>query len=120
MAAISGVIRSPTKAVTTAPKARPMTTATARSTRFPRRRNALKSFTPGTLEALRIHVHDRAEARAAHGRRGSREKRGRAGGERARMLCLAHELRPMAAAQPQERRRPEQLVTGQARLQLLE
>src|SRR5581483_660523 len=44
MAAISGVSRSFTKAVTTAPKAAPMTTATARSTTLPRIRNCRKPF----------------------------------------------------------------------------
>src|SRR5207237_4024830 len=45
MAAISGVSRSATNAVTTAPNAAPMTTATARSTTLPRRMKALKSLT---------------------------------------------------------------------------
>src|SRR4051812_4794843 len=40
MAAISGVTTSATKAVTTAPNAAPMTTATARSTTLPRRTNS--------------------------------------------------------------------------------
>lgn len=44
MAAISGVIISLTSEVTMAPKAAPMTTATAKSTTFPRRINCLKSF----------------------------------------------------------------------------
>ncbi len=43
MAAIKGVIRSATNAVTVAVKATPTTTATARSTTFPRRTNFLKS-----------------------------------------------------------------------------
>ena len=43
MAAISGVIKSFTNAVTTAANATPTTTATARSTTFPRRMNFLKS-----------------------------------------------------------------------------
>src|SRR5690242_20713679 len=42
MAAMSGVIRSFTNAVTTAPKAPPMTTATARSITLPRSMNCLK------------------------------------------------------------------------------
>src|SRR5258708_37306068 len=41
---MSGVIRSLTSAVTTAPKAAPMTTATARSRTLPRNRNSLKPF----------------------------------------------------------------------------
>src|ERR1039457_1712494 len=41
-AAISGVMMSLTRAWTTVLKARPMTTATARSIRFPRSRNFLK------------------------------------------------------------------------------
>src|SRR5947209_1944810 len=45
MSAMIGVSRSRTRAVTTAPNAAPTTTATARSTTFPRSRNALKSFT---------------------------------------------------------------------------
>src|SRR5580658_2732896 len=44
MAAISGVMKSLTSAVTTAPKATPMTTATARSTTFPRRTKFLNPF----------------------------------------------------------------------------
>src|SRR6185312_4296705 len=44
IAAISGVIRSFTKAVTTAPNATPITTATAKSTTLPRIRNCLKPF----------------------------------------------------------------------------
>src|SRR3954466_14407917 len=44
MAAIKGVIRSATIADTTAPNAAPITTATARSTRLPRRMNWRKSF----------------------------------------------------------------------------
>ena len=43
MAAMSGVIRSATKAVTIAVKATPTTTATARSTTLPRSTNFLKS-----------------------------------------------------------------------------
>ncbi len=43
MAAISGVMKSATNAVTTAAKATPTTTATARSTTFPRNTNFLKS-----------------------------------------------------------------------------
>src|SRR6185436_19234013 len=43
--AMIGVMMSATKAVTTAAKASPMTMPTAVSTRFPRRRNSLKSFT---------------------------------------------------------------------------
>src|SRR5205807_559817 len=42
-----GVTRSLTSAVTTAPNAAPTTTATARSTTFPRRMNARKSFSMG-------------------------------------------------------------------------
>src|SRR5438874_7739882 len=42
MAAINGVIRSFTSAVTTAPNATPITTATARSRTLPRRINCLK------------------------------------------------------------------------------
>src|SRR6476660_5840429 len=42
MAAMSGVRRSLVKAVTTDPKAAPMTTPTARSTTLPRRMNCLK------------------------------------------------------------------------------
>src|SRR5277367_3427640 len=44
IAATIGVSRSFTSAVTTAPNAAPMTMPTARSTTFPRSRNALKSF----------------------------------------------------------------------------
>jgi hypothetical protein len=44
IAAMSGVTRDLTSAVTTAPKAVPITTATASSTRFPRRMNSRNSF----------------------------------------------------------------------------
>ena len=64
IAAISGVTRSSTTAVTTAVNARPMTTATASSTRLPRNRNVLNSparllmsssvSVPSTLAALTI------------------------------------------------------------------
>jgi hypothetical protein len=47
MAAISGVIRSSTIDVTTAVNAVPITTATARSTRLPRRMNSRNSFSMG-------------------------------------------------------------------------
>src|SRR5436190_4139787 len=57
MAAISGVMMSATKAATTAPKAVPMTTATARSTTFPRRMNCLNSF--GNGDPPRGHRDDR-------------------------------------------------------------
>src|SRR6266550_8777359 len=50
-----GVMRSLTNAVITTPKARPMTTAIARSTTLPRSRNALKPFT--VFSPLR-HRHD--------------------------------------------------------------
>src|SRR5580692_8187110 len=54
MAAISGVMRSLTRAVTTAPKATPMTTAIARSTTLPRRTKVLKPFMdlPGSFGHL--------------------------------------------------------------------
>jgi hypothetical protein len=44
IAAMSGVIRSFTRAVTTAPQAAPMTTATARSITLPRIKNYRKPF----------------------------------------------------------------------------
>src|SRR5262249_6933946 len=44
IAAMIGVIRSATKAVTSAAKARPITMPTAMSIRFPRKRNALNSL----------------------------------------------------------------------------
>src|SRR5579883_1793527 len=50
IAAISGVIRSFTSAVTTAPNAAPMTTAIARSTTLPRIRNERKPFTVRLLQ----------------------------------------------------------------------
>src|SRR6185369_14621562 len=47
MAAMSGVSRSLVKAVTTDPKAAPMTTPTAKSTTLPRRMNCLKPLSMG-------------------------------------------------------------------------
>src|SRR6476619_1373312 len=44
IAAMSGVMMSAISAATTAPNAAPTTTATARSTTFPRRMNCLNSF----------------------------------------------------------------------------
>src|SRR5437016_2783161 len=44
IAAISGVMMFPTSEATTAPNAVPITTATAKSTRFPRSRNCLNSL----------------------------------------------------------------------------
>src|SRR5690348_13935119 len=55
MAAISGVKMLVTSAVTTAPKAAPMTTATARSTTFPRKRNFLNPCIIGTSRKRRNH-----------------------------------------------------------------
>ena len=49
MAPMSGVMKSFTNAVTTAVKAAPMTTATARSTTLPRRMNFLKSLSTAPL-----------------------------------------------------------------------
>src|SRR5690348_9995964 len=56
MAAISGVIRSATSAVTTAPNATPMTTPTARSTTLPRSRKALNSRSIGSHSFRRDEV----------------------------------------------------------------
>ena len=61
MAPTSGVIRSATRAVTTAPKATPMTTATARSTTLPRKMNSLKPFS--TVPSFSISA-DRARRSA--------------------------------------------------------
>ncbi len=49
-AAMIGVNRSLTSAVTTAPNAAPITTATARSSTLPRRMNCLKPFIALLLE----------------------------------------------------------------------
>src|SRR5215471_10070208 len=64
---MSGVNRSLTSAVTTAPNAAPMTTATARSRTFPRKMNCLKPLnmaTPsplccGARHSTRIGLHSR-------------------------------------------------------------
>src|SRR4051794_39768710 len=58
MAAMSGVIRSATRAVTTAAKARPITIPTAMSTRFPRSRNALNSCTVSFMTLLSLWWRD--------------------------------------------------------------
>src|SRR3954447_25378800 len=52
MAAMSGVMKSATSAVITAPKAAPMTTATARSTRLPRRMKLRNSLSMGISRSL--------------------------------------------------------------------
>src|SRR5437764_11660826 len=52
IAASSGVIRSPTRAVTTAANATPITMPTAMSTRLPRSKNSLKSFTARPFRPL--------------------------------------------------------------------
>src|SRR5437762_8455468 len=75
---------------------------------------------PRNLDALGIDVDDRREAGAAHRGRGGREQRRRTGRERAWAIGLADELSAVAAAQPQQRRRAEQLELGQPRFQLLE
>ena len=51
IAAIRGVMRSSTKAVTTAPKATPITTPTARSTTFPFKINCLNPFNTNCIFA---------------------------------------------------------------------
>jgi hypothetical protein len=54
IAAISGVMMLVTKEVTTAPNAAPMTTATAKSTTFPRMMNARKPFSMISSSGSRI------------------------------------------------------------------
>src|ERR1051326_701069 len=61
MAAIRGVTRSFTKALTTAPNAAPMTTATARSTTLPRSRNARNPFNESPPPLSRNRQHYLAE-----------------------------------------------------------
>ena len=58
MAAMSGVIRSATIAVTTAVNAVPMTTATARSMRLPREMKFLKPFTYMTPCVVELSADD--------------------------------------------------------------
>src|SRR5258708_7318898 len=62
-AAMSGVTRALTNAVITSPNAAAMTTATARSTTFPRNRNVLKPFIAELLSLLkrRTRQHDLPE-----------------------------------------------------------
>src|SRR4051812_22399868 len=73
IAAMIGVIRSATRAATSAPKAAPITTATARSTTLPRSRNALKSLSiiptasPAGGKVLRLRL-------GSHGDRHARER----------------------------------------------
>src|ERR1019366_4691036 len=57
MAAMSGVTRSATRAFTTAANAVPMTTAIARSMRFPRSRNSLNCF---IISHLPLEVYRRS------------------------------------------------------------
>src|SRR5438105_3630640 len=59
MAAIRGVTRSVTNALTIAPKAAPMTTATARSTTLPRSRNALNPLNLNLLAGGPIRPSNR-------------------------------------------------------------
>src|SRR5205085_1050405 len=66
IAAMIGVMMSPTSAVTTAAKAMPMTMPTAMSTRLPRSRNSLKSRTVPPCRGLR-------DAARAHRDRGGLE-----------------------------------------------
>src|SRR5215475_638044 len=54
---IGGIKMSLTKDVTMAPKAAPMTTATARSTTLPRIKNALKSFSMGVSSCRPSSLH---------------------------------------------------------------
>src|ERR1700687_2781814 len=57
-AAMRGVMRSLTNAVTTVPKATPITTPTARSTTLPRKRNALNPFMTLSLLTRRNRKYD--------------------------------------------------------------
>ncbi len=98
IAAISGVIRLSTKALTTAPKAAPMTTATARSTTLPRRmksRNPLIMALPsdGVLRAAR-----RVPRRALPLLTTSYPRRAAAGTARRRSAGIAASLRTQTAA----------------------
>src|SRR6478672_4151358 len=70
MAAMSGVRRSLVKAVTTEPKAAPMTTPTARSTTLPRRMNCLKPLSMGwNLQNARRLIYGEGRERVKHERK---------------------------------------------------
>ena len=71
-------------------------------------------------EALRIDVDDRRQLRAPHRRRGGREQARRLRRDAPRVLRLRDELRAVAPAEPQQRRRPEQLRAADPGLQLVE
>src|SRR6478609_3348494 len=71
-------------------------------------------------DALRIHVDDGGEAGSSHRNSGGREELRGPHGEGARAVCLPDELRAMLAAEPEERRRPEELGVAETRLQLLQ
>src|SRR3954449_10801271 len=130
MAAISGVIRSATIAETTAPNDAPITTATARSTRLPRRMNWRKSFSTGRClparpdgsargrdlrgraeavqhfgdrdrPVLALAVLDHGDDRASDGNRGAVQR--------------VDEARPGIAAGPVARVQAPRLVVGRVR-----
>ena len=98
IAAMSGVRMSATKAVTTAPNAAPMTTATARSTTLPRRMKSLEALdhdapSQRTLPAAASGVPT-AAAFGADGTRLRRRRRARDHGRVAARLVLAPRRRP--------------------------
>src|SRR5437588_7965732 len=100
MAAISGVRRSRTTALTTAPKATPMTTAIARSTTLPRNRNALKSRASLTTSMAGSPNAGLMRMRSSCGRRrrlrarGDQLEVGRGGGGRSAVDHLVGPLLP--------------------------
>ena len=73
-----------------------------------------------SLERLRVDVDDGRHTGAPHRRRGRSEQLAGPRRQRARLIGLRDELRPVAAAEPQQRRRPEQSRAGQLRVQLAE
>ena len=60
-------------------------------------------------EALRIDVHDDAQAGAAHRGSGRSEQPPRAGADAPRLRRLRNQLRTVSAAKTKQRRRPEQI-----------
>ena len=67
-----------------------------------------------------IDVDNRRQLGAAHRGRGRSEEPCRLGGDGAWAVGLDHELRAVAAAEPQERRRPEDVRIGQSGADLVE
>src|ERR1700730_8247703 len=98
MAAIRGVIRSLTKAVTTVPKATPITMPTAMSTKLPRSRKVLKPLTsPSSPRRGLRHVYQSAGSNALTPSFGKVRSGRRRQGRLAEIEAVRHSVRGSSA-----------------------